>query len=125
MCIGHPFAKQLAGMRRVKNLSQKKVALDAGLDQSYLAGVERGRRPPPRLEILERLCAALGATENERRSLRRSAALTRLARDLDDDRAFICALLRYAEKLETRRMNCSGGDNESTDVHEFIAGMNE
>lgn len=94
------FGHSLADLRRKRGLSQKRVALDAGLDQSYLAGMERGRRAPPRGPILERIFRALDATEEERRSVRRAHALNKLTRELAGDDDFCDAVLRVAESLE-------------------------
>jgi hypothetical protein len=53
-----PSALELA--RRRAKLSQKALALASGMDQSYLCGVEKGRRTTPKPEAIERLGAALG-----------------------------------------------------------------
>jgi len=38
------FGQRLAKIRKVRGLSQELVALQAGIAQSYLSGVERGKR---------------------------------------------------------------------------------
>lgn len=58
-------------------MSQKSVALSAGMDCSYLSGIERGRRPPPRDRQVERLAQALGATKEEVETLYLALALSR------------------------------------------------
>lgn len=50
----------------------------AGLDPSYVAGLENGRRDPPRQEILDRLCEALALKPIERDRLQRAALASRL-----------------------------------------------
>jgi transcriptional regulator with XRE-family HTH domain len=46
-------------LRRDRGLTQEKLALDAGIDLTYLGGIERGRRNPSVL-VLGRLAAVLG-----------------------------------------------------------------
>lgn len=54
------------------NLSQKRLALEAGLFQTVVCAVEKGRRPSLGKDLIERLGAALrldGATSHELRML--------------------------------------------------------
>ena len=46
--------------RQLIRLSQEELADRAGLDRTYVSGVERGRRNPT-LEVLQRLADALGS----------------------------------------------------------------
>lgn len=61
------FPPALASARREAKLSQKALALASGLDQSYVCGVEKGRRPTPRPEAVEALAAALGHASDSKR----------------------------------------------------------
>lgn len=65
-------------------MSQKAVALDAGMDQSYLAGLETGRRPPPRDKQLHRLFGAVQMTEMEKHILQKVRALYKLIQAIDE-----------------------------------------
>lgn len=47
-------------LRRAKGLSQEALADEAEVHQTYLSGVERGRRNPSAL-VLQRIALALGA----------------------------------------------------------------
>lgn len=47
-------------LRRAKGLSQEALAAEAEVHQTYLSGVERGRRNPSAL-VLQRIALALGA----------------------------------------------------------------
>lgn len=76
--ISNSFGSCLHEIRRRRRLSQKEVAIEAGMDQSYLAGMEAGRRPPPRERQLVRLINALEATPGEEKELRDAHALSRL-----------------------------------------------
>lgn len=71
-------------MRRRRRLLQKTLAADAGIEASYLAGLERGRRRAPSHRVLERLLKALGATSAEREEVRHAIAVGRLERELCD-----------------------------------------
>lgn len=78
------FGACLLRLRARRNLSQKAVAISAEMDQSYLAGLEAGRRPPPRDRQLARLVSALDATPEEIQELREARALARLADVVDE-----------------------------------------
>lgn len=51
-------ARQLAGM------SQEKVALQAGVDRSYLSELENNKWSPT-VEMLFRICGAIGVTASD------------------------------------------------------------
>ena len=54
----------LQRLRRGKKLSQEELAHRARIHQTYLSGVERGRRNPSLL-VLERIAKALGIDVEE------------------------------------------------------------
>lgn len=84
------FGLYLRGLRKKRGLSQKRVALDAKLDQSYLAAIELGRRPPPRDRGLAQLADAVHASDEEKQrlfSVRSMAHLSRAANKLSPDMA--------------------------------------
>lgn len=74
------FGDRLFLLRRRRRLLQKQVALEAGLDPSYLGGMERGRREPPAGKVFERIARALNASESERAWLHQALAVSRLER---------------------------------------------
>ena len=49
----------LQRLRREKSLSQEELADLAGIHQTYLSGVERGKRNPT-ITVLQRIAEALG-----------------------------------------------------------------
>jgi transcriptional regulator with XRE-family HTH domain len=53
------FGKRLRSLRESKGLSQEGLAANAGLDRTYVGGIERGERNVALLNIL-RLAEALG-----------------------------------------------------------------
>jgi len=58
------FGKHIRDMRKKANLSQEDLALSAGLDRSYIGGIERGERNVSLLN-LKKLAIALGITMSE------------------------------------------------------------
>jgi transcriptional regulator with XRE-family HTH domain len=55
------FGNRVRELRKKKGLSQEGLALESGLDRSYVGGVERGERNIS-LENIEKLAKALGVT---------------------------------------------------------------
>lgn len=72
------FGSLIAQTRLRKRIPQKTVALSAGIDPSYLAAVERGRRPPPKRELVTKVIAALHLSAADRATFLEAAALDRL-----------------------------------------------
>lgn len=69
------FATCLVQLRNQRGLSQKAVALAAGMDTSYLSGLESGRRALPLPRQVERLAKALELSDGEAAMLKLSLAL--------------------------------------------------
>jgi transcriptional regulator with XRE-family HTH domain len=96
------FGDRLFLLRRKRRLLQKQVALEAGIDPSYLGGLERGRRDAPAVAVFDRLTRALAATDEEREWLRHALAVARLERLVSDGPYAIAGadlLVRIAEQL--------------------------
>lgn len=72
------FGGCLLSLRRSRNLSQKALSLMAQMDQSYLAGLEAGRRAPPKEKQICRLIMALDTTANEEQELRAAHAIAKM-----------------------------------------------
>jgi len=72
------FGGCLLSLRRSRNLSQKALSILAGMDQSYLAGLEAGRRAPPKEKQICRLISALDTSENEEQELRAAHAIAKM-----------------------------------------------
>jgi len=51
-------------LRVARSLSQERLAYDAGVDRSYLGGVERGEENPT-VDVLDRLATVLGCRLGE------------------------------------------------------------
>jgi transcriptional regulator with XRE-family HTH domain len=58
------FGRRVRELRLKRGLSQESLALDAGLDRSYVGQVERGERNVS-LENIEKLAIALRASVSE------------------------------------------------------------
>ena len=55
------LGRRIRGLRNAKDWSQERLAEEADLDRSYIAGIEVGARNPS-LKSLERLASALGVS---------------------------------------------------------------
>jgi transcriptional regulator with XRE-family HTH domain len=64
--------------RTRRRLAQAEVARRAGLDPSYLAAVERGRRRVPQPATIGRISAALGLNSAEKARISYLAAIQRM-----------------------------------------------
>lgn len=64
MSVQHRVSKNIQRIRRDKNLSQEEVAHLADIHQTYLSGVETGKRNPSIL-VVERIAKALGVDISE------------------------------------------------------------
>jgi len=51
------FGRRVMTLRKERGLSQEDLALKAGLDRSYLGGVERGERNISLINIIKIACA--------------------------------------------------------------------
>ena len=58
------IAKNLRRIRVAKDVSQERLAFDAGVDRSYLGGLERAEENPT-IDILDKLATTLGVNLNE------------------------------------------------------------
>lgn len=59
MDIRAKLGQNVQRFRRLKDWSQEDLALESGLDRTYISGVERGVRNPTVL-VVQRLADALG-----------------------------------------------------------------
>ena len=64
MSVQSRVSRNIQRIRREKNLSQEEVAHRADIHQTYLSGVETGKRNPSIL-VVERIAKALGVDVSE------------------------------------------------------------
>jgi len=77
---GPEFGMLIAEIRVQHQLKQKQVAQEAGVDSSYIAALEGGRRNPPPEKTLQRLISALQASVAEQSLIEKSAAICRVSK---------------------------------------------
>lgn len=59
MSLNSIFAQNVVMKRKERSLSQEQLALDVGIQRSYMSGIERGTRNPT-LAVVEKIADALG-----------------------------------------------------------------
>jgi len=133
-CDGQPsvqiFGECLVRLRKARGLSQKFIAIKTGLDPSYLAGIELGKRPPPQQRVLDRILRALDASPSEINKIRGSIGITRLARIAERtfEPSYGQSLIRIAvgmqscsqEELKALEVIVQGFDHRRTTTEEEI-----
>jgi transcriptional regulator with XRE-family HTH domain len=72
-----PFGLFLQDMRRDRRLAQKQLAGLLDVDQSYLSGLESGRKGVPPASMVGRLAEALNLSEDEVKSLHEAVVQSR------------------------------------------------
>lgn len=112
------FANMLHFARRRSGVSQKDAAFASGMDRSYLAALENGRRSPPGLAALHRILDAIHATQAERARIIYAAFCTRCNEEL-------CSLLPAgrAEPLKELLFEIVRTDGEEVELLADIAKM--
>lgn len=74
------FGMRLEMLRTARGLRAKQLAERIDLDPSYIAQIERGRRDPPRQQVIDRMAVALDLTAEEAAQLSYAAGNERLLR---------------------------------------------
>ncbi len=83
--MGLIFGKALLVARMKRNLRQVDIARRVGMDQSYLAAIENGRRKTPAYPLIQELMAAIETSAAEQRRLAHLATVDGLIESLADD----------------------------------------
>ncbi|MDD5581459.1 MAG: helix-turn-helix transcriptional regulator [Methylobacter sp.] len=64
-----PFGKFLEIIRRSRQLQQKQLAVDLGINASYISALEKGRKEPLSKQVLERLITSLELDDEEQATM--------------------------------------------------------
>src|SRR6266702_5107420 len=59
------FGRRLRDLRKQKNVSQRDLAAQVGIDFTYLSKIEVGRSAPPSEEVIRHIAQVLDADEDE------------------------------------------------------------
>lgn len=65
MIMFNKFGEFISQRRKLKKISLRNMAESLDLSPSYWSDIEKGRRNPPRIEILEELSNILGLSQKE------------------------------------------------------------
>ena len=80
-----PFGLFLEKLRRSRQLRQKQLAIDLGINASYISALEKGHKEPPSKQILERLIITLDLSDHEQAELWESAEQSQRTIQLPND----------------------------------------
>ena len=97
----------IRALRGRRAMSQKALALESGIDQSVLAAIEHGRRPPPKDDVLRRLITALSLTDVELQELECGRLASRLVKALEGQSAATQAVIVEIALVLVRVPTCS------------------
>lgn len=64
MTIREQFGIAIIKLRKARNLSQERFAIEAGIDRRYMSDIENGRRNVS-LDIIERICKKMDISLSE------------------------------------------------------------
>lgn len=94
-----PFGLFLERVRRSRQLQQKQLAVDLGIQASYLSLLEKGRKAPPSKQVLEKLIRVLQLDDEEQAAMWDSAEQSQRNFQLPDD----LTLIEYRMVNELRK----------------------
>ena len=79
----YTFAELLLVARKRSGQAQKVIAQKAGIDPSYLASMEAGRKGAPSGHVLNALLAAIDASAEDRLKIYQAACAERVGREIE------------------------------------------
>lgn len=79
-----PFGLFLEKMRRSRQLQQKQLAAELGIQASYISSLEKGRKAPPSKKILEKIINTLDLNEDEQADMWESVKQSKRSLELPD-----------------------------------------
>lgn len=105
-----PFSAFLNELCRSRQMLQKEVAYQIGVDPSYLSALARGRKGPPSNNFVQKLQLTLDLNEDERRALneavRFSQRLYRIPSDANPrEHELVWQIMRLIGRLKPAQIN--------------------
>ncbi len=121
------FGEFISEKRKSKKISLRKMADSLDLSPAYWSDIEKGRRNPPRIEILEKLSDLLGLSQGEFDNMvdMASEARDEIPMDLPD---YIknSELAKVALRKASRMTNLKDSNNVTKKAwEEFIKNLDE
>lgn len=90
------FGQALREARRAKNVSQRELAREVGVDFSYISKIENDRLPPPAADTIVRICEVLEAPAEELLALK-----GKMPSDFEDTIGSSPAALKFVNQAQT------------------------
>lgn len=114
------FGEFIRSTRIKKNITQTKAAKMFGISLSYLSGIERGLRPAPANDVLEKIANALDLNRKERYILFDLAAESKQPPALAND--LVEYIYRYPAIRDMLRysVECKLAEKEWDRVFDFV-----
>lgn len=108
------FGQLLKDLRRSKSVSQRDLAIQVGVDFTYISKIENNRLPPPSVQTIEKICDALEVPQE--------ILLSHSGKVSEEIRAMITSSPEVVQFLkEVKSLNLTGSDWKklSTQLKQF------
>ena len=114
------FGEYVKSKRIKRNITQTKAAIMFGISLSYLSGIERGLRPAPADDVVDKIADVLELSRKERYRLYDLAAESKQPPALADD--LVEYVYRYPLILDMLRysMECNMSEKEWERVFDYV-----
>jgi transcriptional regulator with XRE-family HTH domain len=90
------FGQALREARRSRNVSQRELAREVGVDFSYISKIENDRLPPPAADTIVRICEVLEVPAEELLALK-----GKMPSDFEDTIGSSPAALKFVNQAQT------------------------
>lgn len=114
------FGEYVKSKRIKRNITQTKAAIKFGISLSYLSGIERGLRPAPADDVVDKMADVLELNRKERYRLYDLAAESKQPPALADD--LVTYIYRYPMIRDMLRysMECNMKDTAWDNVFDYV-----
>lgn len=114
------FGEYIKSNRIKKNITQTKAAKMFGISLSYLSGIERGLRPAPAYDVVDKMADVLELNRKERYRLYDLAAESKQPPTLADD--LVEYIYRYPMMRDMLRysMECNMKETDLENVFDYV-----